>query len=144
MTDLRHTYDLDDGRTLSVCVTHEGVIFDLYDDGELIGTDGRMADEWADTLDGDDLDTLPAVDSIGHDPATGDLFVTVPQADHTVVATIAPTLVDALTRHSTFTADLLALLSKLDSTGAGYTYTNRNVTAFVRDYFDLGYPHQED
>lgn len=101
MTDLRHTYDLDDGRTLSVCVTHEGVIFDLYDHSGLIATDGRMADEWADSVAGDDLDALPAVDSIGHDPATGDLFVTVPQPTHTVVATIAPTLVDALARRLT-------------------------------------------
>ena len=50
---------------------------------------------------------------------------------------------DTFMESSTFTHNLLALIKDLDKLDAGYQYTNRKVTSFVRDYFNLGYPHQD-
>ena len=53
---IRYSVDLDDGRFLSINITHEGIIMDVYLRGftpetdTLEGTVGMMFDEWADWL----------------------------------------------------------------------------------------------
>ena len=42
-----------DGRVLIVAVTGEGIIMDVYDDDDLLGTAGMMFEEWAAWVIGD-------------------------------------------------------------------------------------------
>lgn len=50
----RFTFTDEYGRMLEVQVTEEGVIIDAYEDGGeiLVGTIGRMADEWFEYVEG--------------------------------------------------------------------------------------------
>lgn len=43
-------FDLGEGRLLEVNVTEEGIIMDLYDGADHLGTFGMMADELAEQL----------------------------------------------------------------------------------------------
>ena len=43
-------YELEVNKYLSVHLTDEGVIIDVVENGEIIGTVGMMAHEWADHL----------------------------------------------------------------------------------------------
>jgi hypothetical protein len=43
-------YELPDERSLVVNLTEEGIIIDVFEGGEHVGTSGMMADEWFDRL----------------------------------------------------------------------------------------------
>jgi len=56
-TDSRTEIDIGDGRTLTISITGEGLIMDVYEPGfrnidedKHIGTVGMMFDEWADWI----------------------------------------------------------------------------------------------
>ena len=57
-TDSRTEIDLGDGRLMTITITHEGIIMDVYLRGftpetdTLEGTVGMMFDEWADWVGG--------------------------------------------------------------------------------------------
>lgn len=40
------TYEIDEARSLTVSLTHEGVIIDAYDGNDHVGTMAAMAEEW--------------------------------------------------------------------------------------------------
>lgn len=50
MSEKRYHYDLDDDNSLNVTCTSEGVIMDVYLEGDLVATVGMMADEWVDWI----------------------------------------------------------------------------------------------
>ena len=61
-TDSRMWIDIGDGRNLSITITDEGVIMDVYEPGfrnidedKHIGTVGMMFDEWADWIVREDI-----------------------------------------------------------------------------------------
>ena len=40
------TYEIDEARSLTVSLTHEGIIIDAYDGNDHVGTSGMTAEEW--------------------------------------------------------------------------------------------------
>ncbi len=64
-TDHRTEIDLDDGRYMTINITHEGIIMDVFQNhpgfDEHLGTVGMTFDEWADDIVANDVVTM-----IGH------------------------------------------------------------------------------
>ena len=74
--DFHSPGDDEDGRTLAVVVTDEGVLFDAFAGGEHAGTKAMMADEWFEEVAGQQVEDYwadhPQLDDWHYEVANGD------------------------------------------------------------------------